>query len=162
MKIFSTTIFIMQLNTWKYFPFWKIAFLENIYFSENILRQPNTALIRLKRVGHAEGRRKLAEEKEVSCTKVKACVLAFIVTWCEACGRKKRRKRWRNKRRLFGHLAHKKKRRVKKWSPSDWDWGQCSLEELCEWEHAKEKKKNIESKRKLWEIHSEKESSVWI
>ena len=39
----------------------------------------------------------------ISCTKVKACVLAFIVTWCEECGRKKRRKRWRNKRK--GHSA---------------------------------------------------------
>ena len=44
MKIFSTTIFIMQPNTWKYFPFRKIVFSENIYFSENILREPNTAL----------------------------------------------------------------------------------------------------------------------
>ena len=55
---------------------------------------------------HAEGRRKIgcrkhkdirsSEEKnlvhpscQISCTKVKACMLAFIVTWCEACeGRK--------------------------------------------------------------------------
>ena len=44
MKIFSTKIFIMQPNTWKYFPFRKIAFSENIYFPENILWQPNTAL----------------------------------------------------------------------------------------------------------------------
>ena len=34
----------MQPNTWKYFPFRKIEFLENINFPENILRQPNTAL----------------------------------------------------------------------------------------------------------------------
>ena len=62
-----------------------------------------------KRMGHAKGRRKIgwrkhkdiqpSEEKNwihnfclISCTKVKACVLAFIVTWCEECGRKKRRK----------------------------------------------------------------------
>ena len=32
----------MQPNTWKYFSFSKIAFLENIYFPENILREPNT------------------------------------------------------------------------------------------------------------------------
>ena len=31
--------------------------------------------------------------------------LVFIVTWCEECGRKKRRKRWRNKQR--GHSAVK-------------------------------------------------------
>ena len=34
----------MQPNTEKYFPFLKIAFLENIYFPENILHEPNTAL----------------------------------------------------------------------------------------------------------------------
>ena len=33
----------MQQNTWKYFPFLKIAFSENIYFPENILHEPNTA-----------------------------------------------------------------------------------------------------------------------
>ena len=33
----------MQPNTWKYFPFSKIAFSENIYFLENILHEPNTA-----------------------------------------------------------------------------------------------------------------------
>ena len=37
MKIFSRTIFIMQSNTWKYFPFPKIAFSKNTYFSKNIL-----------------------------------------------------------------------------------------------------------------------------
>ena len=35
----------MQPNTWKYFPFSKIAFPENIYFPENILHEPNTALV---------------------------------------------------------------------------------------------------------------------
>ena len=36
------------------------------------------------------------------------------------------------------------------------------LEELREWEQAKERKgKNIESKRKLWEIYNEKESREW-
>ena len=35
----------MQPNTWKYFPFLKIAFSKNIYFSENILYEPNTAKI---------------------------------------------------------------------------------------------------------------------
>ena len=35
----------MQPNTWKYFPFLKIAFPENIYFPKNILRKPNTALM---------------------------------------------------------------------------------------------------------------------
>ena len=34
----------MQLNTEKYLPFLKIAFPENIYFPENILHKPNTAL----------------------------------------------------------------------------------------------------------------------
>ena len=29
----------------------------------------------------------------------------------------------------------------KKRSPSEWDWGQCSLGELCAWEQAKEKRK---------------------
>ena len=42
----------------------------------------------------------------------------------------------------------------KRGSPRKWDWGQCNLEELCEWEQSKEEK-NIESKRKLWEICSE-------
>ena len=37
-KIFFKTFFKMQPNTWKYFPFPKIA------FSENILHEPNTAL----------------------------------------------------------------------------------------------------------------------
>ena len=41
--LFSTT----QPNTWKYFPFSKIAFLENIYFQENILHEQNTALVNL-------------------------------------------------------------------------------------------------------------------
>ena len=35
----------MQPNTWKYFPFPKIAFPKNIYFPENILHEQNTALI---------------------------------------------------------------------------------------------------------------------
>ena len=34
----------MQPNIWKYFPFPKIVFPKNIYFLENILREPNTAL----------------------------------------------------------------------------------------------------------------------
>ena len=42
-KIFFKTFFEMQPNTWKYFPFLKIAFPENIYFPENILHEPNTA-----------------------------------------------------------------------------------------------------------------------
>ena len=37
----------MQPNTGKYFPFLKIAFLENIYFLENILHEPNTALFEI-------------------------------------------------------------------------------------------------------------------
>ena len=44
LKIFSKVIFIMQLNTWKYFPFLKIAFPENIYFPENILHWTNHSL----------------------------------------------------------------------------------------------------------------------
>ena len=36
-----------------------------------------------------------------------------------------------------------------------------SFEELYEWEQAKRKEKNRENKRKLWEIHNEKESSEW-
>ena len=42
-KIFFKTFFKMQQNTWKYFPFPKIAFLENKYFPENILHESNTA-----------------------------------------------------------------------------------------------------------------------
>ena len=38
----------MQPNTWKYFPFRKIAFLKNIYFPENILHEPNTALAEIE------------------------------------------------------------------------------------------------------------------
>ena len=34
----------MQPNTWKYFPFPKIAFPKNIYFPKNILHEPNIAL----------------------------------------------------------------------------------------------------------------------
>ena len=41
-KIFFKTFFEMQPNTWKYFYFPKIAFLENKYFQENILHEPNT------------------------------------------------------------------------------------------------------------------------
>ena len=35
----------MQPNTWKYFHFPKIAFPENIFFLENILHEPNKALV---------------------------------------------------------------------------------------------------------------------
>ena len=42
-KIFFTIFSQIQPNTWKYFPFRKIAFPENKYFPENILREPNTA-----------------------------------------------------------------------------------------------------------------------
>ena len=42
-KIFFTIFSQIQPNTWKYFPFRKIAFQENKYFPENILREPNTA-----------------------------------------------------------------------------------------------------------------------
>ena len=35
----------MQQNTEKYFPFLKIAFPKNIYFPENILHEPNTAVV---------------------------------------------------------------------------------------------------------------------
>ena len=35
----------MQPNTCKYFPFPKIAFLENKYFPKNILHEPNTTLV---------------------------------------------------------------------------------------------------------------------
>ena len=38
-KIFSEKFFEMQPNTWKHFPF-----PENMYFPENVLQQPNTAL----------------------------------------------------------------------------------------------------------------------
>ena len=41
----------MQQNTWKYFPFPKIAFRENIYFPKNILREPNTALVAIVAYG---------------------------------------------------------------------------------------------------------------
>ena len=34
-KIFSDTLFEMQPNTWKHFPFWKIAFSKNRIFSRN-------------------------------------------------------------------------------------------------------------------------------
>ena len=42
-KIFFTIFSQIQPNTWKYFPFRKIAFSENKYFPKNILRKPNTA-----------------------------------------------------------------------------------------------------------------------
>ena len=42
-KIFFKTFFEIQPSTWKYFCFLKIALLENIYFLENILHEPNTA-----------------------------------------------------------------------------------------------------------------------
>ena len=42
-KIFSKTFFEMQPNTWKHFPFRKIAFPENIYFPEILLHEPNAA-----------------------------------------------------------------------------------------------------------------------
>ena len=42
-NVFSILFSGTQPNTWKYFPFLKIAFPENIYFSENILHEPNTA-----------------------------------------------------------------------------------------------------------------------
>ena len=45
LEIFSKAFFGMQPNTWKYFSFPKIAFLENKYFPENILHEPNTALV---------------------------------------------------------------------------------------------------------------------
>ena len=48
LKIFSKAFFGMQPNTWKYFPFRKIAFLKNIYFPENILHEPNTALAEIE------------------------------------------------------------------------------------------------------------------
>ena len=40
---FSRAFSRIQPNTWKYFSLSKIAFSENIYFPENILREPNTA-----------------------------------------------------------------------------------------------------------------------
>ena len=43
-KIFSETFFEMQPNTWKHFPFRKIAFSENIYFPEILLHEPNAGL----------------------------------------------------------------------------------------------------------------------
>ena len=42
-KIFSEIFFEMQPNTWKHFLFRKIAFPENIYFSEMLLHEPNAA-----------------------------------------------------------------------------------------------------------------------
>ena len=42
-KIFFTIFSQIQPNTWKYYPFRKIAFSENKYFPKNILRKPNTA-----------------------------------------------------------------------------------------------------------------------
>ena len=35
----------MQPNTWKHFPFRKIAFPENIYFLEILLHEPNATLV---------------------------------------------------------------------------------------------------------------------
>ena len=85
--------------------------------------------LNIKRVGHAEGRRKIgwrkhkdiqpSEEKNwihpfciISCTKVKACVLASILTWFEECGRKKRRKMWRNKSKAIRLGCRREKREV--------------------------------------------------
>ena len=44
MKTFSRTIFIMQPNTWKYFPFSKIFSPENILHLKNILRSTKRSL----------------------------------------------------------------------------------------------------------------------
>ena len=52
-KIFSENFFEMQPNTWKHFLFRKIAFLENIYFSEILLHEPNAALVHEFEVGIA-------------------------------------------------------------------------------------------------------------
>ena len=49
--VVENSIFIMQPNTWKYFPFLKIAFPENIYFPENILHEPNAAIVTLMSFG---------------------------------------------------------------------------------------------------------------
>ena len=82
--------------------------------------------------------------------------IAFIVIRCQECERRKEGKDEEIKREAI-RPASKKKRRGKR-SLSEWDWGQCSFGELCEWEQVKEKSKIIESKRKLWEIHSEKKA----
>ena len=50
MKLFSRKFFIIQPNTWKYFPFRKIAFPKNKYFPENILHEPNATLITIESI----------------------------------------------------------------------------------------------------------------
>ena len=118
-----------------------------------------------KCVGHAEEKRKetskairpmRAEERDFGWSKVKVSglhLLWFDVKSVEG------RKGERNKReRPFSHLGRGKK----KWSPSKWDWGLSVVWQNCvsEWA-SKREKKNRESKRKLWEIHREKENSEW-
>ena len=66
-------------------------------------------------------------------------MLAFIVTWCEVCEGRNEEKGEEIKGKVirpFGGEEEKSER-----SPSEWNRGQCSLGELCEWEQAKEKRK---------------------
>ena len=102
--------------------------------------------LRLLNLRESWRKKKLAEGKWI----------AFIVIWCHDCERKKRRKRWRNKRR--GHSASEQKEK------SQW----VRLRTMQSWrivcvKASKREEKNIESKRKLWEIHSEwKEKRVFF
>ena len=79
-----------------------------------------------------------AGERDFGWSKVKVKLLAFVVIWCEECGRKKRKEKVKEIKGK-GHLGiwGREKRR----SPSKWEWGQCSLKELHEWEQVKEKRK---------------------
>ena len=54
-KIFSETFFKIQPNTWKYFLFWKITLLKNIYFLKILLREPNAALVSTRLQAPADG-----------------------------------------------------------------------------------------------------------
>ena len=72
-------------------------------------------------------------------------------------------KRWWNKMRLFSHSVHKRKKgkiRVKR-NSSEWDWGQCSLEELCEWEQERAKE-NCEGYTVRKRVVSEKKLCVFF
>ena len=79
--------------------------------------------------------------------------------------RKKKGERWRKKRKVIRPFGEEGK---KKRSPCELDWGQCSLEELCEWEQAKKKRK-IERVRENCErytgrkrVMSEKKKKVFF
>ena len=92
----------------------------------------------------------LEELRSSLCTKVKTSLLALIATWCEECGRKKRRKRWRNKRRGHSPSEKEEESQVSETEKS-------AVLENCV--NKSKQKRREESKRKLWEIHGKRQ---WV